>query len=120
MITLAGGVQCFGFTSSQGINFNVYTVNDQAQEAVIGNWSAPIWGGHAKGRFESQHLLRVKGSSILTSVIVPWRKGDVPAGLRVVKEKGAVVIALGDQRVKIDSDEYTIERNGRKTTREFR
>ena len=119
-LTLAGGVQCFGFTGSQGIDFNVYTVNDQAQEAVIGNWSAPIWGGHAKGRFESQHLLRIKGSSRFTSVIVPWRKGHLPPGLKVVKENGAVVMVLSDQRITIDSNAYTIEREGRETTREFR
>ena len=120
IIRLAGGAQRFGFAGSQGIDFDVYTVSDQPQEAMIGNWSAPIWGGHAKGRFESQHLLRVKGDDAFTTVIVPWRKGEPPTGLTVVKKEGAVTVTLGNQRVTVDSDGYTIERENQKTTRTFR
>lgn len=87
------------------IDWDLYTVSTQPQEAYIGNWAHEgiAWGGpefqQTNGRpfEERQHLLRVRGSGGFTTLILPYRKGEPPAGRTVIEQDGVLRIAWRDE-----------------------
>jgi hypothetical protein len=103
---LAEGVNRFGFTgqkwkghASEGIDWDLYTISSEPQQAQIGNWansSAPCSGEfqNAQGRKfeERQDILRVRGTGSFTTVIVPWKKGQKPENLQVTQEGDITVV----------------------------
>jgi len=115
---LAVGVNTLGFTGeswkghpSGGIDWNLYVINDEPKEALVGNWA--VLSGNdsdgfkkAQGRNfeERQHILRLRGTGSFTSVLVPWQKGKKPTGLDVRKEGGDIVVQRDGKIVRFTPD----------------
>ncbi len=105
---LSPGVNRLGFTgqkwkghASEGIDWDLYVVAAEPQQAQIGNWansSAPCSGEFqaAQGRpfEERQHILRVRGTGSFTTVIVPWKKGKKPAGIEVSADGDTIEVKM--------------------------
>lgn len=89
---VGAGAQQFSFSGTQGIDFDVFTINAGATQAILGNWGVTIWGGAARNRPLTQHILRVQGTGAFATVIVPFRKGARPADLAVSQNGGNVVV----------------------------
>ncbi|MHB9024909.1 MAG: hypothetical protein ACYC7E_12160 [Armatimonadota bacterium] len=101
-----------------GIDFDLYTVSDEAQQAHIGNW-ADNWVGGASGAFqrvngrpyeERQHILRIRGTGEFTTLILPYRKGQ-PRETQVTREGGLVIVRSGDERTVIGDGWYSFVRS---------
>ena len=115
---LSPGVNRLGFTGqkwkghpSGGIDWDIYVIPSEPQQAQIGNWansSAPCGGEFqaAQGRTfeERQHILRVRGTGTFTTAIVPWKKGQKPAGLDVSADGDTVVVKTAQGTVRIAPD----------------
>ena len=77
---------------TRGIDWDLYTIADEPQQAVIGNWGHS-WirrpRGHSfkvptcKTFSESQHILRVQGNDSFWTLILPYYKGKRPSNLTV-------------------------------------
>jgi hypothetical protein len=115
---LSPGVNRLGFTGqtwkghpTEGIDWDVYVVPTEPQQAHIGNWgnqassSAGLFQA-AQGRKyeERQHILRVRGTGSFTTVIVPWKKGKKPEGLEVSTNDGAITVKTATSHVTIAPD----------------
>jgi len=105
-LALDPGVTRFEFSGRHGVDWDVYHVASGAQTAVIGHWSAVPWGGFITDKPESQYILRVRGTGTFTSVIVPWRRGERPAGLHVTGQPDALVIDTGTTTTRIAPTGY--------------
>ena len=115
---LPAGVNALGFTGeswkghpSGGIDWNLYVIPDEPQEALIGNWAVesgadPAAFKAAQGRNyeERQHILRLRGTGSFTSVLVPWQKGSKPSRLDVRKEGADIVVQRDGKTVRFASD----------------
>jgi hypothetical protein len=103
-LDLAAGVSEFGFTGRYDVDFAVFVLGDAPKQALLGNWADTAWGGAVTQREERQHILRVRGTGPFTTVIVPWRRGQKPAGLAVTQEGEQIVVrsAAGTVRVLAD------------------
>jgi len=114
---LSPGVNRLGFTGqtwkghpTEGVDWDVYLVPTEPQQAHVGNWgnqassSAGLFQA-SQGRpyEERQHILRVRGTGSFTTVIVPWKKGKKPEGLEVSTNDGAITVKTATSRVTIDS-----------------
>jgi len=115
---LSPGVNRLGFTGqtwkghpTEGIDWDVYLVPTEPQQAHVGNWgnqassSAGLFQA-AQGRKyeERQHILRVRGTGSFTTVIVPWKKGKKPEGLEVSTNDGAITVKTATSHVTIAAD----------------
>lgn len=115
---LSPGVNRLGFTGhkwkghpTEGIDWDVYLVPMEPQQAHVGNWgnqassSAGLFQT-SQGRpyEERQHILRVRGTGSFTTVIVPWKKGQKPEGLEVSSDEGAITVKTGTSHVTIAPD----------------
>jgi hypothetical protein len=115
---LALGVNRLGFTGqtwkghpTDGIDWDVYLVPTEPQQAQIGNWanqassSASLFEA-AQGRKyeERQHILRVRGTGSFTTVIVPWMKGKRPKGLTVEAADDTITVKTAASSVTVDSE----------------
>ena len=96
---------------SGGIDFDLYVASNEDMQAHIGNW-AHVWhpspeegefrAANGSPRFEErQHILRIRGRGAFTTLIVPWRKGRRPAGLKVSREGEALLVATPKGPVRI-------------------
>lgn len=117
VFSLSPGVDRLSFTGQDwrghptgGIDWDLYLLPQEEQQAQIGNW-AHTWSSCA-GEFqaaqrrpfeERQHLQRVRGTGPFTAVILPWPKGQRPEGLAVTLN-GQVVVrtAAGALRLSLD------------------
>jgi hypothetical protein len=105
---LSPGVNRLGFTGqtwkghpTEGIDWDVYLVPAEPQQAHVGNWgnqnssSASLFQS-AQGRKyeERQHILRVRGTGTFTTVIVPWKKGKKPSGIEVTADGNTIVVKM--------------------------
>ncbi|OPZ85083.1 MAG: hypothetical protein BWY76_01566 [bacterium ADurb.Bin429] len=126
VFTLQPGVSRLGFAGIQfgtaanpaiALDFDLYTISDEARQAHIGNW-ANNWVGGAAGDFqrvngkpyeERQHILRIKGTGAFTTLILPWRKGK-PRAATVTREGALLVITAGDERYAIGDQHYSYVR----------
>lgn len=115
---LSPGVNRLGFTGqtwkghpTEGIDWDVYVVPTEPQQAHVGNWgnqassSASLFQG-AQGRKyeERQHILRVRGTGSFTTVIVPWKKGKKPAGVEVSTTGDTVLVKTGKNTIAFKAD----------------
>jgi hypothetical protein len=111
---LSPGVNRLSFTGKYDVDWNVYTVSNQMQQALIGNWAVTPWGGAITDREERQHILRVRGRGPFTTVIVPWRRGNQPADLNVSAEGDTLVIKNADRTIRVEADSYRFD-DGKQT-----
>ncbi|MFM7292005.1 MAG: hypothetical protein ACKO6B_12360, partial [Planctomycetia bacterium] len=115
---LSPGVNRLGFTGqkwkghpTEGIDWDVYVVPTEPQQAHVGNWgnqassSASLFQA-AQGRKyeERQHILRVRGTGSFTTVIVPWKKGKKPAGVEVSTAGDTVLVKTGQNTIAFKAD----------------
>ena len=120
VLALAPGVNRFGFIGQQfgtpqspalAIDWDLYTLSAEPQQAQIGNWAHRWHPSTEEGEFtksqgrpfeERQHILRIRGSGPFTTVILPWRKGHQRNEARVAQQDGKIVItAPGDAAVTV-------------------
>jgi hypothetical protein len=96
---------------SNGIDWDMYLLPQEEQQAHIGNWantSSP--SGHefeqAQDRKfeERQHILRVRGTGAFTTLIVPWNKGAKPQGVSVKRVGADVVVTTPGQTITFKPD----------------
>jgi hypothetical protein len=102
---------------TQGIDWDVYLIPDQQQQAHIGNW-AIFWQPHTeqaqfkaatgKPYEERQHILRVRGTSGFTTLILPYRKGHQPADLAVTQEEEPLRITSRGETTLIDTNRVAV------------
>jgi hypothetical protein len=111
---LPAGVNRLGFSGRYDLDWDVYTVSDRAQQALIGNWADTPNSNAMIDKEERQHILRVRSDGPFTTVILPWRRGEKPAGLRVTQEGETVVISGSAFTARIGPDGYSY-RAGTKT-----
>ena len=95
-----------------GIDCDLYLVSDTATQAHIGNW-AHLWhpspeegqfrGANDAQRFEErQHILRLRGTTAFTTILVPWNKGHQPAGLSVSSDGDALIVRTSHQMLRVN------------------
>ncbi|MHB9133682.1 MAG: hypothetical protein ACYDBB_21675 [Armatimonadota bacterium] len=136
VFTLQPGLNRLGFTGVQfgtkekpviGIDFDVYTLSDEAQQAHIGNW-ADNWVGGAYGAFqevngrpyaESQHILRMKGTGAFTTFILPHRKGEPRKDLKVIRDGNMVRLEAASEITLVGDGFYAFESPNRKIVASF-
>jgi hypothetical protein len=116
---LSAGVNRLGFTGKYDVDWDVYTVADHAQQALIGNWAVTPWGGFITDKEERQHILRVRGSGPFTTVILPWRRGARPEGLTVSRDGQTIAIKRGGVTVRVDANSYTYTDSAGTVTRRY-
>jgi hypothetical protein len=75
VFTLNRGISKLGFTGQFLIDWDIYTVSDEPQQAHIGNW-AENWHQEVNNFEERQHILRIKGNKDFYTLILPYRKGE--------------------------------------------
>jgi hypothetical protein len=54
----------------------------------------------------SQQVLRIRGTDSFTPALLPWRRGDRPARLRVTRD-GAVVVETSTATTRIAATHYS-------------
>src|SRR4029450_8928679 len=98
---LRPGLNRLGFTGQWLIDWDLYTLASQPQEAQIGNWAHSWHPSREKSEFakdnrrafeEPQHILRIKGQRSFKVFIVPFRKGERLNDLQVQQEGSSVTI----------------------------
>lgn len=104
VFSLAPGINRLGFTGQWKIDWDLYTLGDEARQAHIGNW-AHYYHPHteqlefqkANGRpfEERQHILRIRGNGAFSTLILPYPKGKRPADLKVTRDGGTLVVSHG-------------------------
>ena len=104
---LKAGVNRLGFSGRYGVDWDVYIVSAQSQQALIGNWAVTPWGAHITDKEERQHILRVHGVGPFTTVILPWRRGERPAGLTVTEDGDAILVKTPTAVTRIEPDAYS-------------
>ena len=114
---LAVGVNQFLFTGqtlakhpTQGVDWDLYTIADEAQQAVIGNW------GDAEAN-ETQDILRVHGNDGFWTIIIPYDKGTRPSNLSVTQDPvtNDAVITYNGKTIRAN-EHYSSYTDGTKTT----
>ena len=101
---VAAGLNKFSFTGQWLIDWDLYTDADAPMQALIGNWGHK---NHPTGELnqftkaqgkpfeERQHILRLRGQDRIRTIILPYRKGERPDNLAVMKQAGDTVIHSG-------------------------
>ena len=111
IVTLAPGVHRFGFAgqpwprhATGGIDWDLYEVSSEPHQAILSNWGhswhpsveqSEFSAANGRAFTEAQHILRIKARSSFYVLILPWPKGQKPAGLSVSQQGGDVVVSLG-------------------------
>ncbi len=113
------GAQRLGFKGKYDVDWDVYVVGDESQQALIGNWAVTPLGGFITDQEERQHILRVRGNGTFTTVILPWRRGEKPEGLSVSREGDAVVVKSATGTARIEPTGYTYAHKERSVTRRW-
>jgi hypothetical protein len=127
VVTLTAGVNRLGFTGQtwkrtfrQGVDWDVFVIAAEEQQCQIGNWAHTWHPGNETGAFqkandrpfeERQHILRIRGTGGFTVLILPYRKGERPADLRVEREAEGLKIVAGGETLVIGHDSYTHKGN---------
>ncbi|MCL1856437.1 MAG: hypothetical protein FWF84_02180 [Kiritimatiellaeota bacterium] len=88
--TLDDRIARWDFTGQYDVDFAVFSVGTPGRQALLG-----AWGNLASGAGpEHQHILRVKDTGAVTTVIVPWRRGDAAPDLRLREENDTLIISI--------------------------
>jgi hypothetical protein len=100
---------------TRGVDWDLYTLSSETLSANIGNWAHTWHPGTEENEYrtangvsfeERQHILRVKGNGSFRTFILPWRKGEKPAGLQVTGSGTQLSIRNGNQLTIIDDNYY--------------
>lgn len=116
---LPPGANRLGFRGQYDVDWDVYTVNTEPQQALIGNWGVTPWGPHMTVKQERQHILRVRGNGTFTTLLFPWRRGDKPAELSVRTEGSAVVVKMAGATARIEPTGYSYIGKDKSVSRKF-
>jgi len=94
---LPEGVSRLSFTGQFGVDFDVFVVDHELQEALLGNW-ADTWTQQSTPNWqERQHILRIRGRGPFILVLVPYRAGHRPSDLKVeAASSGVTLTAKGN------------------------
>ena len=87
----------------------MYTISDEPQQALLGNWGLTVWNGPEAGQVERQHCLRVKGRGSFRTLVVPWRKGEKPPDLLVESASGVITVRLNKRIVTFTDTGYSVQ-----------
>ena len=134
VFTLAPGVNRLGFTGqvwkghpTGGIDWDVYQIAAEQQQAHIGHWahiSSPGAGEfkRAQGRSfeESQYILRVRGTGSFTTLIVPWAKGKKPKRISVTLRGDTIVVTTAAGSTSFDPLGFSLTLGGKTIRRVFK
>ncbi|MHB9025188.1 MAG: hypothetical protein ACYC7E_13620 [Armatimonadota bacterium] len=103
---------------TQGIDWEVFLIPEEEQQAQIGNWAIFWQPLNEQGQFkaatgrplyeERQHILRVRGTGGFTTLILPYRKGEQPADLAVTREGETLRIAAHGETTLIDTNRVAV------------
>ena len=96
------GVADLVFTGQFGVDFEVFVIAREPQEALLGNWadswtqqqSIPKWE-------ERQHILRIRGTGTFQVIIVPFRAGHRPLDLKVKIVSDTIVLSANGTSLEI-------------------
>jgi hypothetical protein len=127
VLPLNRGIHRFRFNGQQwpkhpagGVNFDLFIVADEPQQALIGNWAHAWHPGREVQEFQSandrpfeerQHILRIRGKSGFRVVLAVWPKGAQPPPLRVAaSEHGGIAVSNGEMGTEIASSGDLIKR----------
>jgi hypothetical protein len=96
---LKAGVSRLSFAGQHGVDFDLFVIASQPQQALLGNW-ADTWTQQGVPKWEErQHILRIRGAGPFQLVLVPYRAGHRPADLKFdVADGGFVLTADGARR----------------------
>lgn len=118
VISLVPGINRFGFNGqkwkghqSEGIDWDLYVVNTESQQAQIGNWanlSSPssneFQSSQGRKYEERQHILRLKGTGDFTTVIVPWNKGAKPNDVNITRDGEIIIVKIAENTIRFKAD----------------
>jgi len=128
---LPAGVNHFQFVGqswtqhpTKGIDWDLYTVSDEDQQFVIGDWGH-VWSpsveqkqfkfANGKNYSESQYILRVHGNQDFETVLLPYRKGTDRSAVTVQQQnEGNLVIRQGLETVNVGANFYSFEDSTKK------
>jgi len=92
VMSLGTGPNKFSFSGQWLIDWDLYSITAQPQQALIGNWGHD-WHPdtemdqfqNANGRqfSETQHILRIRGTDAFRVLLLPYRKGQQRSGVTV-------------------------------------
>jgi len=98
---LGPGISRLSFTGQYGVDFDVFVIAQQAQQALLGNW-ADTWTQQGIRKWEErQHILRIRGAGPFHLVLVPYRAGHRPADLKLDAADGGFVLTADGARRKL-------------------
>jgi hypothetical protein len=112
---LQPGLNRLGFTGQWLIDWDLYTLTSQAQEAQIGNWAHSWHPSREQSEFakatgrafeERQHILRIKGQGPFKVFILPFRKGERRNDLQVQQNASSFTIATRDATTIVNDSFY--------------
>ncbi|MBW3624321.1 MAG: hypothetical protein KY468_13015 [Armatimonadetes bacterium] len=113
---LPAGLQRMSFTGQWGVDWDLYTVSGEAQEAILGNWGhnwhpnneqVQYRAAHGRDFEERQHILRIRGNGPFNAILLPYRKGEKPEGRTVTREGGKIVVRRGEDILTMDEGHYS-------------
>ncbi|NQT85605.1 hypothetical protein HQ560_02510, partial [bacterium] len=133
VFTLKPGVNRLGFTGqvwkghpTRGIDWDVYAIAAERQQAHVGHWAHVSSPGanefkQAQGRSfeESQYILRVRGAGPFTTLIVPWAKGKKPERLSVTLRGDTIIVATAAGSTRLEPHAFAVTLGATTTRRVF-
>jgi hypothetical protein len=119
-IALRNRVSRFSFTGQFGVDCDVFVIADGA-EATLGNWGVSIQSGIIGGTpaIMRQHILRVRSSGPVITVIVPRDRAD-KQNATATKDGDSVAVTIGEISYRIGVDHYSVKATGKTITRKLR
>jgi hypothetical protein len=114
VLELEPGLHRFGFRGQWGVDWDLYTASGENQQAVVGNWAHGWHPGREQAEFakangrtfrERQNIFRLRGAEGFTVLLLPFRRGEEPAGLKAVREDGRI-------RISAEGREWTVDEAG--------
>jgi len=100
VFALGPGVSRLGFTGQHLIDWDLYSVSGEPQQALVGNW-AVNWHQEVSPFEERQHILRLRATGPFTTLLLPYRKAECPAGRTVTAEGDRIRVVLGEEETLI-------------------
>jgi hypothetical protein len=94
------GVSDLSFTGQFGVDFDVFVIAREPQEALLGNW-ADTWTQQGSKWEERQHILRIRGTGSFQLVIVPFRTGHRPPDLKVEDGPNGPVLTANGRTIRL-------------------
>jgi len=119
---LAAGLNRLGFAGQWGVDWDLYTISTESQDAFIGNWAHGWHPNRENNEFrlttgrpfeERQHILRINGTGAFGVLIMPYRKGKRRDDVEVKQDGGKIIITSKDERT-IIADTFFAFQNGEK------